>query len=30
MKVEKDFEEFIKLLNYHKVKYLIVGAYPFP
>ena len=27
MKVEKDFEEFIKLLNYHKVKYLIVGAY---
>ncbi len=27
MKVEKDFEEFIRLLNYHKVKYLIVGAY---
>ncbi len=27
MKVEKDFEEFIKLLNYHKVKYLVVGAY---
>lgn len=27
MKVEKDFEDFIKLLNYHKVKYLIVGAY---
>lgn len=27
MKVEKDFEEFIKLLNYHKVKYVIVGAY---
>ncbi len=27
MKVEKDFEEFIKLLNFHKVKYLIVGAY---
>ena len=27
MKVEKDFEEFIRLLNYHKVKYLVVGAY---
>ena len=27
MKVEKDFEEFIKLLNSHKVKYLVVGAY---
>jgi hypothetical protein len=27
MKVEKDFEEFIRLLNYHKVKYIIVGAY---
>lgn len=27
MKVEKDFEEFIQLLNKHKVKYLIVGAY---
>ena len=27
MKVEKDFEEFIKLLNYHKIKYVIVGAY---
>jgi len=27
MKAEKDFEEFIRLLNYHKVKYLIVGAY---
>lgn len=27
MRVEKDFEEFIKLLNYQKVKYLVVGAY---
>lgn len=27
MRVEKDFEEFIKLLNYHKAKYLIIGAY---
>ena len=29
MKVEKDFEEFIKLLNKHKAKYMIVGAYAF-
>ncbi len=27
MKVEKDFEDFIELLNKHKVEYLIVGAY---
>ena len=27
MKVEKDFEDFIKLLNNHNVRYLIVGAY---
>jgi hypothetical protein len=27
MRVEKDFEEFVKLLNEHKVKYLIIGAY---
>lgn len=27
MKVEKDFEEFVKLLNEHEVRYLIVGAY---
>lgn len=27
MRVEKDFEEFIRLLNKRKVKYLIVGAY---
>ena len=27
MRVEKDFEEFIELLNKHKVQYLIVGAY---
>jgi len=27
MRVEKDFEEFIRLLNFHKVKYLIVGAF---
>jgi len=29
MKAEKDFEEFIELLNKHKVKYMIVGAYAF-
>ena len=27
MRVEKDFEEFLKSLNAHNVKYLIVGAY---
>ena len=27
MKVEKDFEELLKLFNKHKVKYCIVGAY---
>ena len=27
MRVEKDFEEFLKSLNVHKVRYLIVGAY---
>ncbi|GAB4139977.1 MAG: hypothetical protein Fur0015_10530 [Ignavibacteriales bacterium] len=27
MRVEQDFEDFIRLLNKHKVKYLIVGAY---
>lgn len=27
MRVEKDFEDFIELLNKHKVKYLIIGAY---
>ncbi len=27
MNVPKDFEEFFKLLNQEKVKYLIVGAY---
>jgi hypothetical protein len=27
MKVEKDFEEFVKLLNENDVKYLIIGAY---
>ena len=27
MKVEKDFEEFIRLLNAKKVEYLIVNAY---
>ena len=27
MKVEKDFVEFIELLNDQKVKYLVVGAY---
>lgn len=29
MRVEKDFEEFVELLNKHKVKYLIVGAYAY-
>ena len=27
MRVEKDFEDFVKLLNKHNVSYLIVGAY---
>ncbi len=27
MRTEKDFEEFVELLNRHKVRYLIVGAY---
>ncbi len=27
MKVEKDFEGFVELLEKHGVKYLIVGAY---
>ena len=27
MKAEKDYADFIRLLNYHKVKYLIVGAF---
>lgn len=27
MKVEKDYEEFLKLLNKNKVKYCIIGAY---
>lgn len=27
MKIEKDFEELLELLNKHKVKYCIVGAY---
>ena len=27
MRLEKDFAEFVGLLNKHKVKYLIVGAY---
>lgn len=27
MKLEKDYEEFLKLLNAHSVEYLIVGAY---
>jgi hypothetical protein len=27
LKAEKDFEEFVELLNKHKVKYMIVGAY---
>jgi len=27
MKVEKDYEELLRLLNSNKVKYCIVGAY---
>lgn len=27
MKAEKHYEEFIRLLNYHEVKYLVIGAY---
>ena len=27
LKAEKDFEEFIELLNRHSVEYMIVGAY---
>ncbi|MFQ6070464.1 MAG: DUF6036 family nucleotidyltransferase [Candidatus Aminicenantales bacterium] len=27
MKVEKDYEELLKLLNKHKVRYCIIGAY---
>lgn len=29
MRVERDFEEFIGLLNKHNVRYLIVGGYAF-
>jgi hypothetical protein len=29
MKVEKDFKEFIELLNENKVKYLVVGGFAF-
>ena len=25
--MHKDFDEFLKLLNYHNVKYVIVGGY---
>lgn len=27
MKVEKDYEEFLRLLNKHRVKYLIIGSF---
>jgi hypothetical protein len=27
MVLSKDFKEFIELLNVHKVKYMVVGAY---
>ncbi len=27
MRIEKDYEDLLRLLNYHKVKYCIVGAY---
>ena len=29
MRVEKDFKEFIELLNENKVKYLVVGGFAF-
>jgi len=29
MRIEKDFKEFIALLNENKVKYLIVGGFAF-
>lgn len=29
MRIEKDFKEFIELLNKHNVRYLIVGGYAF-
>jgi len=29
VKTSKDFEEFLKLLNVHNVRYVIVGAYAF-
>jgi hypothetical protein len=29
MRIEKDFEEFVELLNRQKVRYLIVGAYAY-
>ena len=29
LKAEKDFEEFIELLNKNKIEYMIVGAYAF-
>lgn len=27
MRIEKDYEEFLKLLNRHKVRYLIIGSF---
>jgi hypothetical protein len=27
MRIENDFEDFVRLLNKHKVEYLVVGAY---
>ena len=27
MKTEKDYEEFLELLNKHKVRYCIIGSY---
>jgi len=29
MRVEKDFKEFIELLNKNKVQYLIIGGFAF-
>jgi len=27
MRIEKDYEEFVELLNKHEVKYCIIGSY---
>lgn len=30
MNLEKDFEDFVRLLNEHKVDYMIIGGYALP